>query len=204
MPRGRRGRAAQCPVIAPVTDRGDAIGALELALPAPPDRQTLERITGASRVLASRRGLHAQPLAVHFPSEGWGRLDLSGARPQAGSGWTDDGKPYEKRGLKHRARHTVRPVPIPPVLVAVLRSHIDRFGTSGRGAAVLGCPRRPGAVAGVRRRLAGGSGARPHPGAGVSLLQLYYAKVLDGEEARMNELIDQGLAEHADDGEQGP
>ncbi|MFC4495463.1 PP2C family protein-serine/threonine phosphatase [Streptomyces ovatisporus] len=39
-------------VVAPVTDRGDAIGLLELTLPAPPDRRTLERITEASRVLA--------------------------------------------------------------------------------------------------------------------------------------------------------
>ncbi|MEU9012010.1 PP2C family protein-serine/threonine phosphatase [Streptomyces sp. NPDC048479] len=39
-------------VVAPVTDRGDAIGLLELTLPAPPDHQKLERITEASRVLA--------------------------------------------------------------------------------------------------------------------------------------------------------
>lgn len=39
-------------VVAPVTDRGDAIGLLELTLPAPPDQPTLERITEASRVLA--------------------------------------------------------------------------------------------------------------------------------------------------------
>ncbi|WP_307842759.1 PP2C family protein-serine/threonine phosphatase [Streptomyces sp. RK75] len=39
-------------VVAPVTDRGDAIGVLELTLPVPPDVETLERITEASRVLA--------------------------------------------------------------------------------------------------------------------------------------------------------
>ncbi|WP_246530871.1 PP2C family protein-serine/threonine phosphatase [Streptomyces bathyalis] len=39
-------------VVAPVTDRGDAIGLLELTLPTPPDRDTLERITEATRVLA--------------------------------------------------------------------------------------------------------------------------------------------------------
>jgi serine phosphatase RsbU (regulator of sigma subunit) len=39
-------------VVAPVTDRGDAIGLLELTLPAPPDHPMLERITEASRLLA--------------------------------------------------------------------------------------------------------------------------------------------------------
>ncbi len=39
-------------VVAPVTDRGDAIGVLELTLPAHPDRETLEQITEAARVLA--------------------------------------------------------------------------------------------------------------------------------------------------------
>lgn len=39
-------------VIAPVTDRGDAIGLLELTLPVSPDRQTLERIVEAAHALA--------------------------------------------------------------------------------------------------------------------------------------------------------
>ncbi|MET7618829.1 hypothetical protein [Streptomyces sp. NPDC005408] len=30
----------------------------------------------------------------------------------------------------------------------------------------------------------------------IAVLQRYYAKVLDGEKARMNDLIDQGFAEH--------
>ncbi|MFF1703125.1 integrase [Streptomyces sp. NPDC058252] len=33
-------------------------------------------------------------------------------------------------------------------------------------------------------------------GQSVAVLQRYYAKVLDGEEAKMNALIEQGLAEH--------
>lgn len=35
--------------------------------------------------------------------------------------------------LKHRARDTIRVVPIPPVLVAILRDHIKRFGTASDG-----------------------------------------------------------------------
>jgi hypothetical protein len=33
-------------------------------------------------------------------------------------------------------------------------------------------------------------------GQSVAALQRYYAEVLDGEEAKMNALIEQGLAEH--------
>ncbi|MEV0923782.1 hypothetical protein AB0I99_01370 [Streptomyces spongiicola] len=40
-------------------------------------------------------------------------------------------------------------------------------------------------------------------GQSVAVLQRYYAKVLDGEEARMNALIEQGLAEH-EEGTEGP
>ena len=39
-------------VIAPVSDRGDTIGVLELELPEPPDHQTLQRISEAARALA--------------------------------------------------------------------------------------------------------------------------------------------------------
>lgn len=39
-------------IVAPVTDRGDAIGLLELSLPASPDRETLHRITEAAHALA--------------------------------------------------------------------------------------------------------------------------------------------------------
>jgi integrase len=40
-------------------------------------------------------------------------------------------------------------------------------------------------------------------GQSVAVLQRYYAKVLDGEEDRMNALIEQGLAEQ-EDGAEGP
>jgi integrase len=50
-----------------------------------------------------------------------------------GAGWTDDGKSYELRGFKRRARKAVRPVPIPPVLVQMLRKHLDVYGTAPDG-----------------------------------------------------------------------
>ncbi|MBT2526676.1 hypothetical protein J7E91_14890 [Streptomyces sp. ISL-99] len=170
-----------------------------------------------------------------LPESGWGRLDLSGARPQVGSGWTDDGKPYEERGLKHRARKTVRRVPIPPVLVLLLREHIEQFGTGDDGRlfrAVRGGPVRSQEYGAVwkearRRALTSAQVASPlahipydlrhacvsfwlrsgvslaetarRAGQSIAVLQRYYAKVLDGEEDRMNELIDQGFAEQADE-----
>ncbi|OEJ26109.1 integrase [Streptomyces agglomeratus] len=175
-----------------------------------------------------------------LPVTGWGRLDLSGARPQVGSGWTDDGMPYEERGLKHRARKTVRRVPIPPVLVSLLREHIEQFGSGDDGRlfrAVRGGPVRSQEYGAVwkearRRALTSAQVASPlaripydlrhacvsfwlrsgvslaetarRAGQSIAVLQRYYAKVLDGEEDRMNELIDQGFAEHAEDDRPAP
>ncbi|WP_405583954.1 tyrosine-type recombinase/integrase [Streptomyces sp. NBC_01190] len=65
--------------------------------------------------------------------DAWGELVLSESRPEVGAGWTDDGLSYEKRGLKRRARKTTRPVPIPPVLVAMLRAHIEQYGATEDG-----------------------------------------------------------------------
>ncbi|MFD5430078.1 hypothetical protein [Streptomyces sp. NPDC127084] len=173
-----------------------------------------------------------------LPPEGWGRLMLAGARPQVGSAWTDDGKPYEERQLKHRARRAVRPVPIPPVLVAILRAHLEAFGTTTGGqlfSAVRGGPVRSQEYGAAwkearKKALTAAQVASPlvsipydlchacvsfwlrsgvslaetarRAGQSIAVLQRYYAKVLDGEEARMNELIDQGLAEQEDEAEE--
>ncbi|MEV8287832.1 tyrosine-type recombinase/integrase [Streptomyces niveus] len=68
-----------------------------------------------------------------LPAEGWGELLLSGSKPRVGSGWTDTGESFDTRGLKKRARKTTRPVPIPPVLVAMLREHLKKFGAAKDG-----------------------------------------------------------------------
>jgi integrase len=68
-----------------------------------------------------------------LPEQGWGRLDLAETAPQAGADWTDDGETRQVRGLKHRARTEVRPVPIPPELVQLLRQHIHTYGTTSDG-----------------------------------------------------------------------
>ncbi|WP_405743431.1 site-specific integrase [Streptomyces sp. NBC_01525] len=68
-----------------------------------------------------------------LPETGWGVLLLSGSASRVGAAWTDDGESYEERGLKHRARSSVRDVPIPPELVKMLLAHIERFGVAPDG-----------------------------------------------------------------------
>jgi integrase len=68
-----------------------------------------------------------------LPARGWGRIDLATSQPRAGTEWTDDGASREERGLKHRPPGETRSIPIPPVLVTMLRTHIARYGTSPGG-----------------------------------------------------------------------
>jgi integrase len=68
-----------------------------------------------------------------LPARGWGRIDLAASQPCAGTGWTDDGASREERGLKHRAPGETRSIPIPPILVGMLRAHIAGYGTSPGG-----------------------------------------------------------------------
>jgi integrase len=68
-----------------------------------------------------------------LPATGWGRVDLVETAPHAGGSWTDDGEARDVRGLKHRAAAAVRPIPIPPELVDLLRRHLDTFGAAADG-----------------------------------------------------------------------
>ena len=68
-----------------------------------------------------------------LPAHGWGELALGESRPAAGKRWTDSGEVHDRRGLKHRGRKEVRLVQIPPVLVGMLREHLDRFGAGADG-----------------------------------------------------------------------
>jgi integrase len=67
---------------------------------------------------------------LHLPKAGWGRVVLSASASRAGRAWTDEGTARQERGLKHRADNETRTIPIPPVLVGLLRAHIKRFGTT--------------------------------------------------------------------------
>jgi integrase len=68
-----------------------------------------------------------------LPATGWGRLLVDVSRPEVNTKWTDSGDAHEQRGLKHRGRDDVRPVPIPPALVKILRQHIKEFGVGPDG-----------------------------------------------------------------------
>ncbi|MEU7863850.1 tyrosine-type recombinase/integrase [Nonomuraea sp. NPDC049141] len=68
-----------------------------------------------------------------LPETGWGLIVLEKARPQATKRWTNSGETHESRSLKHRADKETREIPIPPVLVAMLREHIAEFGTAKDG-----------------------------------------------------------------------
>ncbi|WP_326819556.1 tyrosine-type recombinase/integrase [Streptosporangium sp. NBC_01756] len=69
----------------------------------------------------------------HLPLKSWGRLTVDVSRSEVNTKWTDSGNAHEERGLKHRGRDDVRPVPIPPELVKILRQHIDEYGTGADG-----------------------------------------------------------------------
>ncbi|MBL3665325.1 tyrosine-type recombinase/integrase [Streptomyces sp. M2CJ-2] len=68
-----------------------------------------------------------------LPRRGWGTLRLRETRPRSGSAWTDSGEAHDRRGLKHRPRKAVRPVPIPPDLVSLLRWHVTAYGVASDG-----------------------------------------------------------------------
>jgi integrase len=65
--------------------------------------------------------------------EDWGELHIRNATPDAGSEWTDDGSPRERRQLKHRAEGDSRIVPVHPELTCLLRDHLRKFGTPPDG-----------------------------------------------------------------------
>ncbi|MGP4096637.1 hypothetical protein [Nonomuraea sp. KM90] len=63
-----------------------------------------------------------------LPEMGWRRRLIDVFRPEVNTQWTDTSDAHQERGLKHRGRDDVRPVPIPPTLVQILRDHIAEFG----------------------------------------------------------------------------
>jgi integrase len=68
-----------------------------------------------------------------LPDTGWGELVLSATASRRSARYIGNGKTWEERSLKKRPVGTVRVVPIPPQLVAILREHIERFGTTPDG-----------------------------------------------------------------------
>jgi hypothetical protein len=76
---------------------------------------------------------HHRDAACRLPGGGWGRIDLAASAARVGKDWTDDGAARQTRGLKHRPQHETRSIPIPPILVQMLRNHLKRYGTARDG-----------------------------------------------------------------------
>lgn len=77
---------------------------------------------------------HLRDTDAKLPATGWGELVLSGSRTGASGEHYNDGlRDADHRPLKRRRREAVRRVPIPPALVAILREHLDRYGTAADG-----------------------------------------------------------------------
>lgn len=70
---------------------------------------------------------------LSLPTEGWGLLHLENAVPEIAPEWTDTQVRVEHRGLKHRERGETRPVPCPPELTSLLRSHMEKYATAPDG-----------------------------------------------------------------------
>lgn len=102
--------------------------------------------TGYYAAARPAEGLGLREDDCTLPKEGWGVLMLGESRPAAGKRWTDSGEVHDRRGLKHRGAKDVRPVPIPPVLVRILRAHLDKYGTGPDGRLFSLAERRSGFV----------------------------------------------------------
>jgi len=77
--------------------------------------------------------IHGMAARDRGPNEGWRQVNLHWTRPTAGKKWTKTGEVHDDRGLKNRDPEEVRPVPLPPQLVAIWRDSIDAFGTADDG-----------------------------------------------------------------------
>ncbi len=62
-----------------------------------------------------------------------GHAHLTATAPRTAAAWTSDGTSHEQRGLKHRPDGAIRNVPIPPVLVSMLRRRLRDCGTAPDG-----------------------------------------------------------------------
>ena len=85
---------------------------------------------------AGARPAEVQALRVQdceLPKFGWGYLNLARSCPESNRRWSDSGETHQERSLKHRALDGIRRVPIPPVLVGILRGHLNEFGTAPDG-----------------------------------------------------------------------
>jgi integrase len=68
-----------------------------------------------------------------LPEQGWGLLEFSEISSAAGRDWTHDGEVHQASKPKGGPRNAIRRVPIPPVLVTMIREHLEQHGTGPDG-----------------------------------------------------------------------
>jgi integrase len=116
-----------------VVDHGRALRLLAAVAERAPE---LEAFYACIYYAATRPG-ETQELTIDqltLPKTGWGEVALEGNNPEVSPLWSDEpDQPRQARELKHREKGEVRPVPLHPDLVALLRRHIERFGTTPDG-----------------------------------------------------------------------
>jgi hypothetical protein len=123
--------------------------------PADPARYDYQRAPACTSLPCGQPRWSACAARIAICPRPRGRLTLEKSRPEVNRRWTDTDSAHDERGLKHRATDETRRVPIPPELVAILRAHIDTFGshrTDGSSAATgaTPSPRPPSATCGPR------------------------------------------------------
>ena len=124
----------------------------------------------------------------YLPSHGWGMLTLAAAAPRSAAAWTSGGTSHEQRGLKHRPDGAVRPVPIPAVLVHMLRAHLRCHGTAPDGRLF------PGTRGGLlSESVYGRAWHAARAGHSVTVLLTVYTHCVDGQDQITNRLIEHSL-----------
>jgi len=63
-----------------------------------------------------------------LPETGWGEVLVHSPEPEVGKQWTDTGEAHDVTHLKGRTDRDVRPVPLHPSLVTILKTHIKDQG----------------------------------------------------------------------------
>lgn len=165
------------PEVAETVDRRVAAG---------PEQVKQLLTAAAQRVLRANTCTHFSPCSIYadlrpseaivlradncvLPDIGWGRLDRTSSESRAGQNWTDDGRARDARGLKHRSADEVRSVPIPPLLVGILRQHLETYGEGSGGRMFRSGRRWTPARDGVRASVVGSASVGTHVGAGIFL-----------------------------------
>jgi integrase len=151
-------------------------------LPSPDEARELIRLIGMSGDYGKRARTYLLTLllsgcrpseAVNLQSsdlrpidDGWVELSFRGARPQAGSRFTDDADAFDTREvLKWRREGHVRRVPVPPELHQAIREHLDEFGEGPSGLLFATASGRPisGDLSRHWRAAVRGLWPSPHP-----------------------------------------